>query len=176
VSVVLQSLLSAGILAVLLTQLATTLREWWSKKEERKGLLRILFAEVYKNQGFLGFFIDVHRGGMQEEDKQKAYKRHLEDEDVYLEAWRDTRLQLAQLLSSGEFAILASYYEQLDSLKDPPPKVGDTTPVLELRPDVGRHLFRRGQKVEGIIRLYVPDVATDMVTITEILEEAQSGQ
>jgi hypothetical protein len=152
------------------------LREWWSKKQERKGLLRILFAEVSKNQDFLEFFDDVQRGGMKEEDKEKAYKRHLEDEDVYLEAWKDTRIKLAQLLSSGEFAILASYYEQLDSLKDPPPKVGDTTLILELRPDVGRHLFRKGRKVEGVIRLYVADVTTDMVTMREILEEYQSGQ
>jgi hypothetical protein len=178
----LQVVLVAGIFTVLLAQIVVTLREWYvraaDRKRERKGLLRILFAEIDENQSFLEFFERVHRGVMKEEDKQRAYRRHLEEEDIFTEAWKDTRVKLAQLLPSDEFATLAGYYGHLATLKNPPPtkKVGNQTLVFELRPDMARRLFQRGQRAKSIVRRYVPDITTDKITMGEMLEAHRSEQ
>src|SRR5215207_8118336 len=172
----LQYWLGAGIGSILLTQIIIAVREvvtqHQSRQRELTGLLRILFTEVDENQGFLEFFERVHGGGMKHEDKRKAYERHLDSEDISLEAWEETRLKLAQLLASDEFATLASYYRALASLKEPAPiaEWGDESYVLEVRPELARHLFRRGKKVEAIIRAYVPDVTTDDIAFVELLE------
>ncbi len=154
---VLQILLG-GILGVLVTQIVTSVREGRERKRERRGLLRILLAEVSYNQTVLKVINTAFRAGM-----KRAAEQTLADEDIYTDTWEATRLELAHHLSSEEFAVLAGYYFNLVMLKKKPTaQLGDIE--ISFVAEVAPELHRRGRKVTEIILSHVPDATTDEIT------------
>ena len=84
------------------------------------------------------------------------------------EAWEATRLKLAQLLSSKEFATKTSYYTNLLRLK-----VGQEPGHFLIDTDHGlfKLLHKKGEKVVEIITDHVPDITTDPITVGEVRSE-----
>lgn len=167
-----ESLIGAGIVAVLLTQLLTTGREIWKDRRERKrekenrnrernGLLRILNSEVSSNGELLELIASSKQGGNPVSFVGTGISR-----DLHNEAWVDVRVKLSPYLESKEFATIASYYSNLLALKE---KL-DFAKQLDLTPGVSRELHDRGKKIQKIILEYVPDATTDNITAADVLQ------
>jgi hypothetical protein len=107
-----QCLLGAGILAVLLTQIATTVREGRARRRERNGLLRILSTEAYNNHRSAGVLLMLFRVNKGE------VALALPNIHARTDAWEAIRVELAQHLSGREFGPLSHYYNNLAVLEE----------------------------------------------------------
>lgn len=80
------------------------------------------------------------------------------------QTWEDTRLKLAQALSTEEFATLASYYQALVAAKRIVAEGMESIDTHRtIRFSVNR-LYELGQEVEQIIQTHVPDITTNELT------------
>jgi hypothetical protein len=111
----LETLAIAAILAFVFNLVKDAVQDVRLHRRELKGLLRILYEEVDSNQDSLLLVIEPYDAGKPTMGQKLAerFRKRL----VQTEAWEATRLKLAQLLSSEEFATIASYYTNLLRLK-----------------------------------------------------------
>lgn len=139
--------LTAGVVTVLLTQVATFWRELRERRRERDGLLRILFEEVSQNQSLLDSLLVFFRAKQHNPDE--TARKHLEKSEVHSAAWEAIKCNLAKYLRSREIAIVANYYRNLAYLKEPPllKQIGDTTITLEHRDEkLVSKIYDRGRE------------------------------
>jgi hypothetical protein len=138
-----------------------------------------VFSELRLNQGLL-MVVDAfhHARNMPEEHRRNAGWRVLRERPIYLEAWEATRVQLSQHLPSTKFAIIASYYSDLMQLKEYVSKSEEPRkPAFGLADDPAeavRELRERGQRVEHVIKDYVPDITTEGITVGDLVRREQS--
>lgn len=71
--------------------------------EERKGLLRLINVEIEHNKYILGRFTWERDDILHREEVSS----------LSLDAWRDARVRLAQLVSEARFTLMADYYLDL---------------------------------------------------------------
>jgi hypothetical protein len=164
----LETLAIAAILAFIFNLVKDAVQDERLHRRERNGLLRILYEEVDHNQSSLAFVTGPYDAGCPDLGKKNAEK--FRRELVQTEAWEATRLKLAQLLSSQEFATIASYYSNLLYLR----AEVDKEPG-EIAIDADHVLFKlirkKGEKVVEIITKRVPDVTQDPITVNEMMNE-----
>jgi hypothetical protein len=108
----LETLAIAAILAFVFNLVKDAVQDVRLHRRELKGLLRILYEEVNSNQDSLLLVIEPYDAG-NAAIGQKLAQTFRSEELAQTEAWEATRLKLAQLLSSEEFATIASYYSNL---------------------------------------------------------------
>lgn len=173
----LQFLIGAGLLGVLLTQIAVGMRERKARRLERNGLLRILYTELSANQSILRMADVFFHANMSEERRSRIAKETLRDRPAHTEAWEDTRVKLAQHLPSWEFATLSGYYGNIVRLpeaaeKDLNPSEHRWINVEGVGPELVSLLYDRGQRVEEIIRTHVPDVTIEEITVGDLMRHA----
>lgn len=181
-SATVQVLLGAGIIAVFLTQLIVTAREHLERKRERKGLLRILYSEFRKNRAVTNVAARFFQANMEEGIRRRSALRILAEKRMDTKAWEDTRVKLAHHLTSNEFAILDSHYRDLAELQTSASKdlakESEETPSGIYIEGVSLALMleiqQREQRVEQIIRRYVPDVTSDDITVGDLKERQRS--
>ena len=170
--------LGAGIIAVLLTQIIVTAREFWKDRvdrlRERNGLLRILYSEFCINKSRVRVASVFFEADMEEEHRNRLAKEALSSHGMRMKAWEDTRVELARHLPSGEFAILASHYRDLEilpahALKD---LEGERAEYVNLA--LILEIQEREQKIERIIRNDVPDVTSVSITMRDYVERQRS--
>ncbi len=164
---VLQFLLGAGIFGVLVTQIATSVRAWLARRRERNGLLRILYTEVGTHQS--GIEMMAFLFGQAEQGNQKALNDIRNAIPSYFESvehqtWQDTRLVLAQALSSKEFASLANYYQGLIGAKGLVASGFGSDETYKTVLFLVNRLYELSQEVEQIIHAYVPDIEKPRLT------------
>jgi|SRR5215207_6412476 len=164
---VLEYLLGAGILGVLVTQIATWVRAELERRRERNGLLRILFTEVSSHRGpikSLCFFFEQAKQGDPKAEKHSRSAPPVFFESMETETWQDTRVKLAQDLSSQEFASLASYYRVLLSGKEIAAKDMESPDTYRTVRFAVNRLHELGQEVDQVIHAHVPDLVEDELT------------
>jgi|GEM_PF-3610324 hypothetical protein len=170
--------LVGALIGVVVAHLLREQAERAREIRERDGLLRIVFSELPRNQGLL-MVVDAfhHARSMSEEHRRNAGWRALREQPIYVEAWEATRVQLSQHLPSAKFAIMASYYSDLMQLKEYVSKRQEPRkPVFGIpdnTPEVIRELRERGQRVEHVIKEYVPDVTTEGITVGDLVRREQ---
>lgn len=153
-----QYLLGAGIAGVLFTQISTSVRAWRERNRERDGLLRIIFTEVRAHQRSLELvhvlFALAEEGNVKAvEDSRTASRSSVQGMEN--QAWDGTRVKLAHLLSSQEFATLVGYYQVLSAAKS---LTSGDLKDNELRFVVNR-VSELAQEVLQVAHSHVPDVA-----------------
>lgn len=106
---ILEGLLGAGLLSVTLVYLLNVLRERRSRKRELKGLLQLIQVEIVHNHFMLKHF-------------WKGWGFHFllnpAITPMSMEAWKDSRVRLAQMLSLQQFSEIANYYQNVQWLLD----------------------------------------------------------
>lgn len=113
----LSTLGSLGVGALVGAVVTHLLREWTESRREareREGLLRLILSESRHNQKLLyRTYMDLAK------IEDSALLRALAPIDLFkLDTWNETRIRLAQLLPSGEFSYLATYYMDLQAAID----------------------------------------------------------
>ena len=112
----------------------------------------------------LRFFFELAEQGDPKAEHHSRSAPHTFFEGMDTHTWEDTRLKLAQALSTEEFANPASYYQAL---------VGAKKIVAEGMESIDTHrtirfsvnrLHELVQEVEQIIRTHVPDITTNELT------------
>jgi len=94
-------LLGAGVISVIGNALLTSFREARERKRERRGLLRLLLAE----------FRGINRS-VELILHNPEFITYSPDEAFVDEAWKQSRVRLAQLLPySEDFDLFSAYYE-----------------------------------------------------------------
>ena len=113
-------------------------------------MLRILFAEVSNNEAYLEFIGSFRRGDKPISLVGKGADKHLD-----VEAWKETRVKLAQHLSSEKFATLAGYYSDLlwlrQQLGEEDPSAKQLPFKIDMTPGMARELHKKADKVKAII-------------------------
>jgi hypothetical protein len=173
----LQILIGAGVLGVLLTQVSVWFREHEARRRERNGLLRILYTELLENQSILRMADVFFHANMPEDRRFRIARESLRDHLAHTEAWEETRVKLAQHLPSWEFGTLSGYYSNVTRLpqaaeKDLNPDKEQRVIVEKVPPELVSLLYVRGQRAEDIIRKHVPDVATEEITVEDLMRHA----
>src|SRR5215213_8642994 len=108
----LEWLLGAGIVTVLLTQIITIARSvigsLITRSRARKGLLRLLYTEVAQNKVNADYVAPL----LDQPDTAKGVLA-MRGRYVSAEAWKASRVDLAQNISSKHFAVLSDYYKNV---------------------------------------------------------------
>lgn len=155
----LQYFLGAGILGVLLTQIATWLREMLGRRRERDGLLRILHAELHSNLRSLGLALLFLQDKKHTETARVAAPVVVRA--MKTKAWEDTRLTLAQRIPGKEFATITSFYQLLQTAKELLNREQVDDETLRTTRLALKRMDERGQESDQIIRRYVSDAAVE---------------
>lgn len=173
------------LITVLLTQIIITGREFWRNRQdrirERNGLLRILYSELSINRSELEMASIPFNLKLSEKSIRKA-KQDISKLIMSTKAWEDTRVKLAHHLPSGEFAILAGHYRDLETL--PTDALQDLESLEDDYPDDVRFdlvtlpailvIQERGEKSEQIIQKYVPDVTYIYTSMGDLIKRERS--
>ncbi len=167
-----QYLLGAGVVGVLFTQIATTVRDSLARRRERNGLLRILFTEASTNHRSIEFLLFSLRSM-----KKGEVVAVIQETNVLTDTWEAARVKLAEHLSGNEFGPLAHYYKNLAILEEITnrPDVSDDPTLNAVRMLVNR-LDEQGIEVQRIIRRYVSDISVDELSEEDVkrLERGRS--
>lgn len=99
-------ILLAGSVGALIVFFLGMAREWWRNRRERRGLLRLLLAEIDHN-------VEVVEAVGQ---TKPALISSPDLPSMKMEAWRGTRVRVAQLLPEDLLTDLQAYYSPLETL------------------------------------------------------------
>ena len=163
----LEWLLGAGIVTVLLTQIITIARSvigsLITRSRARKGLLRLLYTEVAQNKVNADYVAPL----LDQPDTAKGALA-MRGRYVSAEAWKASRVDLAQNISSKHFAVLSDYYKNvllLDEVvtverakKDREAAYETSSDTIQKAKLLLQALSERESEVEALIRAQVPDV------------------
>src|SRR5215208_803967 len=163
----LEWLLGAGIVTVLLTQIITIARSvigsLITRSRARKGLLRLLYTEVAQNKVNADYVAPL----LDQPDTAKGVLA-MRGRYVSAEAWKASRVDLAQNVSSKHFAVLSDYYKNvllLDEVvtverakKDREAAYETSSDTIQKAKLLLQALSERESEVEALIRAQVPDV------------------
>lgn len=108
----LQYFLGGGIVGVLVTQFVTSLRAWWARRRERKGLLQILYTEIAQNKHIIDYVAPL----LELPDATTVLS--MRGRYVSAEAWKAVRVELSKNISRKSFAALSDYYKNVLLLEE----------------------------------------------------------
>jgi hypothetical protein len=116
------NIIVGALLGALVTFVFSEVRQARQRVSEKSGLARLLLAEIEHNSPDRASpTVIVGKRIVQ------AYVAH----PPKLEAWKETRVRLAQLLDPEDFVALTNYYQIVQKLTD------DATPISVFRKQVG---------------------------------------
>jgi hypothetical protein len=97
-----------GLAILLLNILYGRAVAWWNRRQERKGLLRIIDAEVYENN-------EVLKPMIRDPDLAEQYPSRRAS--LSADAWEQPRARLAQLLRPRHIQSLVAHYASISRIK-----------------------------------------------------------
>ena len=107
-------ILLAGSIGALGVFVLTTLKDWvWARRlrrTERKGLLRLVFAELSRNESNLR--------ALRVESIEEFAAAHLSVRALNVDTWEQARVRMAVLLGDERFRELAEYYMNVHEYND----------------------------------------------------------
>lgn len=165
--IALEWLLGAGIITVLLTQIIATARtiigSSITKSRERKGLLRVLYAEVAQNKVNIAYVAPL----LDRADTAESVLA-MRGQYVSAEAWKTVQVPLSQNISSKHFAVLADYYKNVllleevvtgeRSRRDEDADHASSSNTIENTKLLLKALSEQESEVQALIRAQVRDV------------------
>ena len=83
---------------------------WWLRKTERKGLLRLVFAELSRNESKLR--------ALPIEGIEEFIAANLPVRALNVDTWEQARVRMALLLREERFRALAEYYMNVHEYND----------------------------------------------------------
>lgn len=83
------------------------IREWWRHERERRGLLRLLLAEIEHNAEVARTIVESGKPSLIGSPDVRLMKT---------QTWQDTRVRAAQLLPDDLLTVLQGYYSPLETL------------------------------------------------------------
>jgi hypothetical protein len=128
--------LLSGLIGALLVFLLGVLREWWRDERERRGLMRLLLAEVRQNTETTELTVASIR------DEHPATVRDFPA--INMEVWSDVRARATQLFPADLFEVLDRYYTPLQTLM--------TLPRLREFPDLYFDSFMEAYRQGAVAR------------------------
>jgi hypothetical protein len=101
--------LLSGFAGAFLVFVLGIFREWWRDERERRGLLRLLGAEIDHNEVVVSTIAE-RRG-----DRIEDWIGHPDLPSMKAETWRDVRERAAALLPADVLAAVKGYYSPLET-------------------------------------------------------------
>jgi hypothetical protein len=101
-------LLLSGLISALVVFVLGVYREWRRAVRERRGLVRLVHAEIKRNHSILSKFKSPYT------DSFNVYVINVHLRHVRTDDWDRSKVRLAQLIAKSErFAALNDYYDRL---------------------------------------------------------------
>lgn len=141
-------LVRAGIIGAVFVWFGRWIAARWQRRTERQGLLRLLDLEIARHERPLIVYADDHKfrnvGGIRDVQFWRT------------DTWEQTRVRLAQLLTSNEFTRLAHYYRNAQDINDL--LTADYGPLQRMRkgPGLRDSMVREGEVIRKWIRAKLP--------------------